>query len=396
MIRQCSTMSLWKVFSTMDVIEIDRDDESKHEIMKLESSELKKEFPDTKEIFKRETNATVKDESNCFSTEHCQTSENSPYVFINKESTCDYLAKDDCDTSISSCRNQSPECILTSKICKNSVVSNNIFSIHTQDFDKSKTQGYSFNVNIEQAIFYMESFPENGGSRIQLNRVGEKIKDKNETTADEMKSSGHLTMQPECVNKKVNYIYENSGQGFSSKTNLKEHIYTQLYRYNKYKCSICSHGFPHKYRLKNHIDSVHYKIKTIKYVCEHCRRRFSRKTNLKEHIYTHIDRYHKHKCSLCSHGFPFKHRLKRHIDQVHNKTKEHMCNLCFYEFSSKRSLKKHIDSVHNKVKQHKCNFCFHEYNTKSSLKRHINIAHNKIKENTSEFFVALNADRRNN
>ena len=107
----------------MEIFDEAVDVDSKQQIMKLESFELKKEFSDTKEFFKHETNETVHDNSNDFMIENGEKSDNLEYkLFIKKESTCNNPSKYDCDTSQSSCQTEGADSFFKSNATKNYVV----------------------------------------------------------------------------------------------------------------------------------------------------------------------------------------------------------------------------------------------------------------------------------
>ena len=336
----------------MEIFEDESDIDRKYQLFKSESSDMKMEPPDTKDVFKRETNATVNDERIDFKTENGQKSENFEYeLFIKKENPCDIRPKYDIDTGTSSSQTESAESYLTSKTSKNS----NMFSIHPQDFNKSKTQDYTFIDYIEPYKFGLKSFSENGDSRNQYNIEGEEIKQKNENWSNKIPNEGNSTIQREHLNNKIKYLCEYCRRGYSQKGYLKTHINTHIHGNKRYTCCLCSHKFSQKTSLKIHINSVHNKIKD-------------------------------YKCILCSYECSLRDQLKRHIDSVHNKIKEHNCNLCSYKCSTNTILKKHIKRMHeqlkekrNNIKGHKCNICYYEFSSKSCLKTHVDSVHNKIK-----------------
>lgn len=111
---------------------------------------------------------------------------------------------------------------------------------------------------------------------------------------------------------------------------------------NRYKCTGydgCNSKFSLKSDLKQHIKSVHLKLKDVK--CDQCN----------------------YECSSKSH-------LNQHIKIVHLCIKDMECNQCNYKCSTKGTLNQHIKAVHLRIKDVECDQCNYKCSTKSTLKRH--------------------------
>ena len=111
-----------------------------------------------------------------------------------------------------------------------------------------------------------------------------------------------------------------------------------------HKCSICDYATSIKGHLKQHIESVHEKIRP-------------------------------HKCFICDNSFSQKGGLKVHIDAVHEGKKPHKCSICDYSFSQKGDLKKHVEAIHEGKKPHKCSICDYSFSQKGVLRKHIKSVH---------------------
>ena len=79
-----------------------------------------------------------------------------------------------------------------------------------------------------------------------------------------------------------------------------------------YKCETCLKSFKKRYRLKNHIETVH---NSVRYICEYCAKLYKSKTALD----THKRIKHTHKaiycCKVCNKNFMDKHLYVGHISK---------------------------------------------------------------------------------
>ena len=95
------------------------------------------------------------------------------------------------------------------------------------------------------------------------------------------------------------------------------------------KCKSCEFETPHKCQIKEHIKTVHTKIKEIK-----C-----------------------HQCGYISSNKAF---LKKHLKTVHEKRKNFACDLCAFYSIKMAKLKRHVETNHKKNSKHKCESCSEE------------------------------------
>ena len=91
----------------------------------------------------------------------------------------------------------------------------------------------------------------------------------------------------------------------------------------RHGCEYCKSTFCTKTVLRNHINSVHLKIKPYK--CENCEKYFAKKYQLTRHdkaLHQKLKPSHKEiperwLCDLCDSSFSMKFYLKCHINRVH-------------------------------------------------------------------------------
>jgi hypothetical protein len=75
-------------------------------------------------------------------------------------------------------------------------------------------------------------------------------------------------------------------------------------------------------------------------------------------------------CNQCDFRSSTNGGLKQHIKSVHDKIKDIICDQCDAKFFRKSHLKQHIKRIHDKIKDHLCGQCDYRCSTKSDLDRH--------------------------
>lgn len=129
-------------------------------------------------------------------------------------------------------------------------------------------------------------------------------------------------------------------------------------RHERVQCDICTKVFSRKTHLKEHIKSVHDKIKAHK--CKFCCREFYRKSNFRRHVRT----MHMHvpdnnevvtssfACVQCDKVFKSRNSLNKHQRVVHLKLAkskpEAVCKDCGQSFTQAGSMYEHVRKVHGR------------------------------------------------
>ena len=101
-----------------------------------------------------------------------------------------------------------------------------------------------------------------------------------------------------------------------------------------------------KHELKNHVQSVHERVKNIY-------------------------------CGQCDYRTGNKYTLKNHIKAIHDKIKDISCGQCDYKTGNRQNLQRHVKAVHHKVKDIACEQCDYKTSHRSALKRHVKALHEK-------------------
>jgi len=146
----------------------------------------------------------------------------------------------------------------------------------------------------------------------------------------------------------------------------------------RFKCEKCDSKFNTNGNLKDHVKSVHNKIKDFE--CDLCNHKCSSNSNLKRHIKHVHDKIKDFECDLCNHKCSSYGNLQLHIKMVHLKIKDFECDKCDSKFSINSNLKRHIKMVHLKIKDFECTACNHKYSSYGILQLHIKMVHLKIKD----------------
>ena len=106
-----------------------------------------------------------------------------------------------------------------------------------------------------------------------------------------------------------------------------------------------------------------------KYNCETCPYGSAKLSNLKQHVSTVHEKIRNHVCQECKYAASCKSNLKSHIESVHEKKKDSACKECGKAFT-KKALKVHVQGVHLKIKNFFCGECGRAFLQKGDLKKH--------------------------
>ncbi|GLV31714.1 Phosphomevalonate kinase [Carabus blaptoides fortunei] len=130
---------------------------------------------------------------------------------------------------------------------------------------------------------------------------------------------------------------------------LKTHMVLHT---DRYKCAQCNWRFCNSTMLRQHVESVHIRLKT--HVCETCGKSFTSTTSLHTHIKIHSN-VRAYTCKICDYSGRTASALYTHMARHENGL--HVCEVCAKSFKSFRSLRDHTRRVHSEKKKHECGFC---------------------------------------
>ena len=113
-----------------------------------------------------------------------------------------------------------------------------------------------------------------------------------------------------------------------------------------YSCDFCPTKYTHKGPLRNHINKVHLKYKSVndgKFKCELCDKSYILQAKLDSHIIIVHKQKNPYKCSTCNKSFKHRHQLKYHVETDHNgKFKFECIYECGKSYELKEKLDKHL------------------------------------------------------
>ena len=149
------------------------------------------------------------------------------------------------------------------------------------------------------------------------------------------------------------------------------------------KCDTCQKIFSYRWDLKNHLNTVHNKVK--KHKCDVCFKPFAKLYNLKVHVTTIHDREKRFKCEFCDKCFSQKSHQVRHVDSFHikgYKTFKFACAICNKKFEEKVYLDNHKGKFHSQISVFTCDLCGKCFNHETDFHWHKNVVH---KNETGDF-----------
>ena len=150
--------------------------------------------------------------------------------------------------------------------------------------------------------------------------------------------------------------------------NLRRHI-EAIHIGIRYPCDQCDHKATQMSSLKLHVKRMHKRI----LICKHCNLKLSSKTELRNHIIAQHSAGDIYPCNQCDYLATKREHLKQHMESVHEKIRN-TCKFCHIEFYDKSVLNRHIKSVHIGIR-YQCDQCDFEATQKSNLKKHVERMH---------------------
>ncbi|KAL7010939.1 hypothetical protein ACKWTF_014019 [Chironomus riparius] len=209
---------------------------------------------------------------------------------------------------------------------------------------------------------------ENGRTYFVCDYCGKHI-----TTAFSLKE--HILTQHTELERKYACDHEGCGRSYVTQSRLRIHQLTHKDD-KKAVCPVCGALLYSKKGLREHIASVHTKIK--KYFCDKCEYSGTLKSRIRSHVKVHIEKENRrnHACHLCGFVSICPKSLKRHLFE--HQGVEFTCH-CGKTFNYKGALQMHIRCVHKKVKKHVCNICNKPFFNKIDLVNHNLVKHNPEK-----------------
>ena len=174
---------------------------------------------------------------------------------------------------------------------------------------------------------------------------------------------------------------------YSSPDSLNNH-YRREHGDKVYNCNQCSYIAKDNYGLKEHMN-VHsikeYKIVSNgQFQCTECEKQYNVKGAVRSHyLREHIDTG--DNCSQCPYIAKDKYRLKEHINTVHSEKeyKEYKCMQCKKRFHNKYSYELHENHPHDNI----CSHCEKAYINSKQLKKHMNNVHQDLEPGEPKMFV---------
>lgn len=176
------------------------------------------------------------------------------------------------------------------------------------------------------------------------------------------------------------------GRKFCDRNAIVQHIIRHKEK-KGFKCYKCSKTFLCKYRLRNHVEIVHFGIRTkcepVK--CLKCGNTFQQKAYLARHIqfYCKNDLANKtvkekpHICYICGKSFAVQKYMQAHIKTVHAESSKlpYKCSVCNKGFPIPARLNRHMAKHSNE--RIACPYCPKKYLYHGGLYDHIKCTHPK-------------------
>lgn len=175
-----------------------------------------------------------------------------------------------------------------------------------------------------------------------------------------------------CDHRKVvhsnRYKCDNCGEEFRLKERLKKHVLSHMYklRSTPYTCKTCSMTFETPCLLVLHT-KTHQTIRIEKLECDMCGSRFSRRDSLQKHksFYHHGD-FKSLVCEICNRSY--KGHLSQHM-RTHARERPFGCGDCGQRFAQKSQLTVH-QRTHSGQRPFRCVVCWQAFAHSTALKLH--------------------------
>uniref|UniRef100_F6Z625 C2H2-type domain-containing protein n=1 Tax=Ciona intestinalis TaxID=7719 RepID=F6Z625_CIOIN len=107
------------------------------------------------------------------------------------------------------------------------------------------------------------------------------------------------------------------------------------------------------------------------FICKECGKVFKRRYRLTNHIESIHRGKKKYHCDVCDFKTAYRLSLQQH-KRLHTKEKPHICKYCDKPFTTGSMLIEHL-RMHTNTKPHKCKWCSKRFTAKSNYNKHIRI-----------------------
>ena len=149
--------------------------------------------------------------------------------------------------------------------------------------------------------------------------------------------------------------------------------------FKKFKCELCPMRTFHKFKLTEHVNAVHRKLKPFSCPVEGC----DYKTGTRKLLWCHNrDKHVQNKslllflCEQCSYRARSAHALRKHSEARHTPRDSFRCESCDFKTRCEKYLQRHRDSIHLGKKKYFCEQCPFASNYQQHLSRHMDNCHN--------------------
>ncbi|XP_064080011.1 uncharacterized protein LOC135197034 isoform X1 [Macrobrachium nipponense] len=184
-----------------------------------------------------------------------------------------------------------------------------------------------------------------------------------------MKSESNIAYHRKCHEGGFLKCQECSEQ-FGMWRNLAVHLWRQhMIDMELHKCDKCNYKTYNYSKLMNvHIHDPQRRHTSL---CDICGKRFKTARQLRSHKGVHMRKTNSPQlqCEKCQRLFSDKRMLRNHMESVHNKVKPFLCNYCGYSTASRSTLKMHMRQ-HTGEKPFACEKCSYRTADHNSLRRH--------------------------
>ncbi|XP_044729726.1 zinc finger protein 58-like [Chrysoperla carnea] len=166
----------------------------------------------------------------------------------------------------------------------------------------------------------------------------ERYKYKCEVCSRKFVALENLEIHFEISHKNIDYICDQCGKVFKTKSLLSAH--SNIHKNLSFKCPLCPKVFKSTTALNSH------KLTHVEkaYACEECGKKFSQRRQLTVHSTVHT-KILPHECSYCKKRFRRKYCLTVHVRQ-HTGERPYSCTECNHHFANDSNFIKHLKGRH--------------------------------------------------